>query len=255
MRFYPSPQEAYSGETAEAGNLPREPDYVFPMLGRHYYQSVVPQLGETLETRKFVLRERKIVLPKKRSTKTKKIAKRGVKKPRITVTRPSTPDEVERPPNSEVIDDIIFWDEHENLLYVEAVAFFGVEKGFVKFRKDIATRLDLQDHNCPVDNSNVWVVKRANARTVLANDGQRWKCFSLVFACKACLENKRLTECRISFQGFKYAMNKIGVGLRDFLLRIRDVKVSGNLSTGSAEADIDFGEERPLKLTRCPLLG
>lgn len=162
---------------------------------------------------------------------------------------------MEKPKLEDIVDEIIYWDENKNMLYVEAIAYFKSTKEFVKFRKDIVTELDVTGYSCPVCSEKLWNVKEVDAKTVVTPDGKRWKCFSLVFICKKCNEEGRISGVTVSMLGFKYAFSKFAKGIKDFFERLTKIVISADLRNQTAEATMNIAEEHTQKLTRCPLLG
>jgi RNase P subunit RPR2 len=153
----------------------------------------------------------------------------------------------------DTIDDVLYWDEHANLIYIEAIAVIKSTKELVRFRKNIQTKLHIKEFACPICKSKNWIPKHVDAKTVKDERGQSWKCFSIVFACKECLKEGRLTERMIRIQGIKYALIKLGRGLKDFILRVKRIEISGDLATQSGSATIEVREEK-IKLLRCPFI-
>lgn len=153
----------------------------------------------------------------------------------------------------ETIDDILYWDENANLIYVEAIAFFKDTGEFIRFRHNIQTKLHLKRFRCQICGSKEWEPRNVDAKTVQDEKGRSWKCFSIIFACKQCLQKGRLTERSIQIQGIKYALIKVGRGLKDFLDRIKRIRIDGDLSQHAGSAMIEVGEQK-LRLRRCPLL-
>jgi len=153
----------------------------------------------------------------------------------------------------EAIDDVLYWDENKNLLYIEAVAVFKDTFEFVRFRRDLPTRLHLEEYACPFCGCREWKPKNVDAKTVKDEKGKTWKCISVIFACSDCLEEGRVSERSIKIQGIKYALIKFGRGFKDFLDRIKRIKLNGDLSKQSGSITIEVGEQK-LRLRRCPLL-
>jgi hypothetical protein len=50
----------------------------------------------------------------------------------------------------DTIDDVLYWDENKNLLYIEAIAIFGDTSEFVRFRNNLPTVLKVTKFACPV---------------------------------------------------------------------------------------------------------
>jgi hypothetical protein len=153
----------------------------------------------------------------------------------------------------ETIDDVLYWDEHSNMIYVEAIAIFKSTKEFVQFRRNLPTELHIKEYECPICKSTDWSPKNLDVKTVKDKKGQPWKCFSIIFACNDCMKEGRLTERVITIQGIKYALIKVGRGLKHFLLRIKRIGISANLASQTGSAIIEVGEEK-IELRNCPLL-
>ncbi|MGB9660189.1 MAG: hypothetical protein ACPLY9_06745 [Nitrososphaerales archaeon] len=50
----------------------------------------------------------------------------------------------------DTVDDVLFWDENENLLYIEAIAAFKDTSEFIKFRNNLPIKLRVTEFPCPV---------------------------------------------------------------------------------------------------------
>lgn len=153
----------------------------------------------------------------------------------------------------DTLDDVLYWDENKNLIYVEAIAVFKDSSDFVRFRTDLPTRLQVTKFACPVCGCREWVPKNVDVKSVTDNKGKIWKCFSIIFACKTCSEKGHITERTIKIQGIKYALIKIGRGLKDFLDRIEEIEIKSDIKSQTGSATIKVGR-RKVKLKRCPLL-
>lgn len=90
-------------------------------------------------------------------------------------------------------------------------------------------------------------------KVVIDEKGKRWKCFSVIFVCKSCLAKGRITERGIRMLGFKYALVKLGRGLKDFLDRVKLVKIDGDLESQKGSAVIEL-DNKKIGLKHCPLL-
>jgi len=213
--------------------LPREPDYLIPITLDKFKEGYAdPSLTSKLAKHIY-----KLELKEKFRLKTK-----------ITI-------EIEKAYKSieETIDDILYWDENANLIYVEAIAFFKDTAEFMRFRCDIQTKLHVRKFKCQICGSKEWVPKYVDAKTVYDKEGKNWKCFSVIFACNKCLQEGRLTKRSIQIQGMKYALIKFGRGLKDFLNRLKKIKIEGDLRQQAGSALIEVGEKK-IRLQRCPLL-
>lgn len=153
----------------------------------------------------------------------------------------------------DTIDDVLYWDEKKNLIYVEAIAVFKDVAEFIRFRKDLPTAFSLTEFECPICNCKQWKPEEIDVKTVKDEKGKTWKCFSIIFACKRCLEEGRLTKRAVKIQGLKYALIKAGRGLKDFLDRIKKIEVRGDLKNEAGNALVEVGE-KVLELKHCPLL-
>lgn len=153
----------------------------------------------------------------------------------------------------DTIDDILYWNEDQNMIYMEAIAVFKSTKEFVRFRKDLPTKLYIKECECSICKCKDWTPKHIDAKTIIDKKGQSWKCFSIVFACTECLREGRLTERAIRIRGIKYALVKIGRGLKHFIERVRKIEISGDLLKQTGSAVIEVGEEK-IELRNCPLL-
>ncbi len=92
-----------------------------------------------------------------------------------------------------------------------------------------------------------------DAKTVKDKKGRIWKCFSIFFVCKACFNEGRITKRAIRMQGIKYALIKVGRGLKDFLDRLKKIEINENLEKQTGSAIIEVGQQK-VRLKRCPLL-
>jgi hypothetical protein len=153
----------------------------------------------------------------------------------------------------DTIDDVLYWDENKNLLYIEAIAIFGDTSEFVRFRNNLPTVLKVTKFACPVCGRKEWVPRNVDMKVVVDEKGKRWKCFSVIFACKSCLAKGRITERGIRMLGFKYALVKLGRGLKDFLDRVKLVKIDGDLESQKGSAVIEL-DNKKIELKHCPLL-
>jgi hypothetical protein len=153
----------------------------------------------------------------------------------------------------DTIDDVLYWDENKNLLYLEAIAIFNDTSEFVRFRNNLPTVLRVAEFNCQVCGHKKWMPRNVDVKVVTDERGKKWKCFSIIFACKLCLSKGRVTERGIKLLGFKYALLKFGRGLKDFLDNVKAVKVSGDLQSQKGSAEIEMGD-RKIILKHCPLL-
>lgn len=153
----------------------------------------------------------------------------------------------------DTVDDILYWDEKKNLIYVEAIAVFKDLGEFIRFRKDLPTALHLTEFECPICNCKQWKPEEIDVKTVKDEKGESWKCFSIIFACTRCLKEGRLTRRAVKIQGLKYALIKVGRGLKDFLDRIRKIDIRGDLKNEAGHALVEVGE-KVLELKHCPLL-
>ena len=153
----------------------------------------------------------------------------------------------------DTIDDILYWDENLNLLYIEAIAVFKSTAEFVRFRANLPTEFHLSELECPVCGCKVWKTKNIDVKTVKDKKDKSWKCLSVIFACKKCLEVGRTSERSIKILGLKYALIKLGRGVKHLLDRIKRIKIEANLATqtGAVEVELDTGK---IRLERCPLL-
>jgi hypothetical protein len=214
-------------------NLPREPDFLIPTATERIKEGY-PNLRSSFRIARMIYRFESQGRPKLGAKSLAEIAKlyKNVE---------------------DTIDDVLYWDEKKNLIYVEAIAVFRDTKEFIKFRKDLPTRFSLKGFKCPVCNSERWNPEEVSVKTVQDKKGKTWKCFSVIFVCKKCLEEGRLTRRAIKIQGLKYALIKSGRGLKNFLERIRKIEISGDLGNGSGSALIEIGEKK-MELERCPLL-
>lgn len=167
---------------------------------------------------------------------------------------PQTLADIEKSQKSveDTLDDVLYWDENKNLIYVEAIAVFKDSSDFVRFRTDLPTRLHLTKVACPVCGCRDWVPKNVDVKSIKDKKGKIWKCFSIIFACKTCLEKGEVTERAIEIQGIKYALIKIGRGLKDFLDRIEEIEIKCDLKNQTGSATIKVGRQR-VELKHCPL--
>lgn len=153
----------------------------------------------------------------------------------------------------ETVDDVLYWDEQKNIIYMEALAVFKSTAEFLKFRVDFQTRLNLSHLECPICRNQTWKAKNIVAKTIADREGKPHKCLSIFFACEECLKENRISNTAIRFLGIKYALAKSGRGLKDFLDRIKSIKIQGDLNSQAATAEIELNDAR-IKLERCPLL-
>jgi len=153
----------------------------------------------------------------------------------------------------DTIDDVLYWDEQKNVIYMEALAVFKSTAEFLKFRVNFQTRLNLSHLECPICKNQTWKVKNIAAKTIQDKEEKLHKCLSIFFTCEKCLKEGRISNTAISFLGMKYALVKSGRGLKDFLDRIRSIKIQGDLTSRAATVEIELNDAR-IKLERCPLL-
>jgi hypothetical protein len=214
-------------------SLPKEPDYLVPVnmeRVREGYADLLTTFQVTKKIHRLELREKFQLEPQTLA---------AIEKSHKSV--------------EETLDDVLYWDENKNLIYVEAIAVFKDSSDFVRFRTDLPTRLQITKIACPVCRCREWIPKNVDVKSVRDKKGRIWKCFSIIFVCKTCLEKGHITERAIRIQGIKYALIKIGRGLKDFLDRVEEVEIKGDLKNQTGSATIKVGQQR-VELKRCPLL-
>jgi len=213
--------------------LPKEPDYLIPARIERIKEGY-SDLSTTFQVTKKIYR---LELKEKLQLEPKVLAK-------IEESYKSIED---------TVDDVIYWDENKNLIYVEAIAVFRGTSEFVRFRNDLPTRLHITKFACPICGCKEWIPKNVDAKTVRDKKGRVWKCFSIIFVCRACLKKGRITERAIKIQGIKYALVKVGRGLKGFLDRIKEIEIRGDIKNQTGSAIVKIGRQK-VELKRCPLL-
>jgi len=153
----------------------------------------------------------------------------------------------------DTLDDVLYWDENKNLIYVEAIAVFKKTSDFVRFRTNLPTILQVTKFACPVCGCREWMPKNVDVKSVRDKKGRIWKCFSIIFACKACSNKGHITERAIRILGIKHALIKIGRGLKDFLDRIEEIEIKADMESQTGSATIKVGRQK-VELKHCPLL-
>jgi hypothetical protein len=213
--------------------LPKEPDYLIPAT----IERVKEGYGDLLTTFQVTKKIYGLELKEKFQLEPKILAK-------IEESYKNVED---------TVDDVLYWDENKNLIYVEAIAVFRDTSEFVRFRNDLPTRLHISKFACPICGCKEWIPKNVDAKAIMDKKGRVWKCFSIIFVCRACLKKRRITERAIKIQGIKYALVKVGRGLKDLLDRIKEIEISGDLKNQTGSATVKIGRQK-IELKRCPLL-
>jgi len=213
--------------------LPKEPDYLIPVTIERVKEGYA-DLNATFQVTKKIYR---LELKEKFRLEPQTLA--AIEKSHKSV--------------EDTLDDVLYWDENKNLIYVEAMAVFKGTSDFVRFRTDLPTRLHITKFPCPVCGCREWMPKNVDVKSVRDKKGTMWKCFSIIFACKTCSEKGHITERAIKIQGIKYALIKIGRGLKDFLDRVEEIEIKGDMKSQTGSATVKVGREK-VELKRCPLL-